>query len=130
MVAADGEGGMDEDVGVAVEFEDEEEDEEEEELREVVVSAPEWWEYCGEMTLSRGEGWVVFDPVAKSAFQQEAGTGAEVFSVWTLVTSLCGTQYMVMLCLRWLHALSVVLTLCSWFVSRGTPMRAGGRRGR
>ncbi|PSC69011.1 U5 small nuclear ribonucleo 200 kDa helicase-like [Micractinium conductrix] len=36
LAAAEGEGALDEDIGVAVEFEDEEEDEEEEEMREIV----------------------------------------------------------------------------------------------
>lgn len=39
LAAAEGEGGLDEEIGVAVEFEDEEEEDEEDEMQEVVVSA-------------------------------------------------------------------------------------------
>lgn len=38
LAAAEAEGGLDEEIGVAVEFEDEDEEDEEEEMREVVVS--------------------------------------------------------------------------------------------
>lgn len=38
LAAGDGEGGLDEEIGVAVEFEDEDDEDEDEELQEVVVS--------------------------------------------------------------------------------------------